>query len=364
MIHGPLSIVGGVERFNRYLLKFLMEEGFQVELFEPTTTAAPGWARRLMPPLVEYYYVGQRVRAHRDEYALILSTGYAGGCVKAPHVISISFGSVRSYVNAIREGLDCNWRFLCRHALAVRFDRLSKQGTRCVAISSQVQDELRHDYGVESVVIPCGIDMTHFSRRPVRHEVRARYGIRPEAMVGAFVGRWASSHKGLDLLVPIMRARADIHWLIAPGAKVTLSQVSRVTILPPTEVGYDQLPDVYAAADFSVQLSRYESFGFSFVESLACGVPVISTPVGIARSVYDDPVLRDLLINHDPHQRRSFIKTVHAVIDALKEPTYREVRAARGRARVEHEFSLPVWKAKMRELLQSVVKTEAPCRSP
>jgi glycosyltransferase involved in cell wall biosynthesis len=49
-------------------------------------------------------------------------------------------------------------------------------------------------------------------------------------------------------------------------------------------VGYipaDQLPDFYGAADFFILPTReLEGFGLVTVESLACGTPVLGTPIG------------------------------------------------------------------------------------
>ena len=44
----------------------------------------------------------------------------------------------------------------------------------------------------------------------------------------------------------------------------------------------DELIDVIRNADVSVVTSRYETFGTVIIESLACGIPVLSTAVGVA----------------------------------------------------------------------------------
>ena len=46
-------------------------------------------------------------------------------------------------------------------------------------------------------------------------------------------------------------------------------------------VPHHDLPSYYAAADVFVQASHYESFGLVGLEALACGRPVVSTPVGV-----------------------------------------------------------------------------------
>jgi glycosyltransferase involved in cell wall biosynthesis len=45
-------------------------------------------------------------------------------------------------------------------------------------------------------------------------------------------------------------------------------------------VNYDELPKYVSSADVFVRPSLSEGFGNSFVEALACGVPIIGTPVG------------------------------------------------------------------------------------
>lgn len=354
LIHGPLSVIGGVERFNRYLLEFLKEKRFQVDLFEPSTVEAPTVVRRFAPSLVQFYYVGREARRRLKDYDLIITTGFTGGVLRGSNVVNISFGSVRSYFSSRKGSLNCNWKGLIGIYLSILFDRLSRVGKLNVVISPQVKDELIKDYGRRSVVVPCGIDTRHFSRHDSGRELRERYGLDPHTLVGAFVGRWDIAHKGLDILIPIMRERTDVHWLIAPDCDVALKGVRKLTVL--RNVGYQELPAVYSAADFSIQLSRYESFGFSFIESLSCSVPVISTPVGIATQLYDDPLLCDLLVQHKERSRERIVADVHNKITSLQDKHYRESLAVRGRAKVEKDFSLELWRQRMSNVFQSVMR--------
>ncbi len=49
-----------------------------------------------------------------------------------------------------------------------------------------------------------------------------------------------------------------------------------------------EFADILNGADFSVLSSRYETFGTVVIESLACGVPVVATRVGIAPEIIND----------------------------------------------------------------------------
>jgi glycosyltransferase involved in cell wall biosynthesis len=350
LLHGPLTVIGGVERYNRYLLDFLKEEGFKVDVYDPAVVDAPQYARRFFYPFVQYYYVGKEVSRKIRDYDLVLTNGHTGGFLRGRNVVNICFGSVRSYTKTIKHAY--SRKFLVNMYMTVLFDRLSKKGKLCIAISPQVEAELKNDYGVPSVVVPCGIDTRHFARRESGRELKVRYGIDPHAIVGVFAGRWDIAHKGLDILMPIMRERNDVHWLIAPDCDVDLKGISKLTVL--RNVGYHELPTVYSVGDFSIQLSRYESFGFSFVESLACSVPVISTPVGIATEVYADPMLTPLLVTHPTHGQNKLVSDVHKSIDSLKDGNYRNKLAARVRELVQRDFSLESWKERMRSVLSSV----------
>lgn len=345
--HGPTNIIGGAERFFQYLLNFLKEEGFGVDVYEPALANIPDF----LYPLARYY-TGSKLGRKIKNYDLIFSIGYAGGFLKGRNVINICIGTAKSYFGSIRKLY--NYKFLFRMYMSIILDRLSKRGKVCLAISPQVEKELIKDYGVHSTVVFCGVDIEHFRRRTLASQIRLGYGIGPESFVCAFVGRWDMPHKGLDLLVPIMRERQDVHWLIVPDHEVNIEGIKNLTVL--SDINYEELPDVYSCADISVQLSRYESFGFSFVESLSCSVPVISTPVGIATYLYDDPLLSALIIDGNGYQAEKIITDVHKKIDKLKDRHYLELLMPRCREKVEQEFSLKAWKERMRIALRSVLE--------
>jgi len=113
-----------------------------------------------------------------------------------------------------------------------------------------------------SAVLPCGPDLGRFSPLP-RAEARRRLGLDPEGRFLFFPANPARPEKRHD------RAAA---LAAACGAELR----SGGSIEP------ELMPLWLNAANAVLVTSDYEGFGLATIEALACEVPVLSTPVGIA----------------------------------------------------------------------------------
>lgn len=113
-----------------------------------------------------------------------------------------------------------------------------------------------------TAVLPCGPDLGRF--RPLeRSEARRRLGLDPE-------GRY--------LLFPADPARPEKRH----DRAAELAQACKAELLIGGSIDPDQMPLWVNAANAVLVTSNYEGFGLACVEALACDVPVLSTPVGIA----------------------------------------------------------------------------------
>jgi glycosyltransferase involved in cell wall biosynthesis len=72
-----------------------------------------------------------------------------------------------------------------------------------------------------------------------------------------------------------------------------------------------ELAQIFNQADFSVVSSHYETFGTVVVESLACGIPVVSTRVGVAPDVIGEK--NGLLI--DPGNKNAMVDAIDWMLD-------------------------------------------------
>jgi glycosyltransferase involved in cell wall biosynthesis len=95
--------------------------------------------------------------------------------------------------------------------------------------------------------------------------------------------------KGTDL---VLRA-IDNARLTIPNLRVLGFGTSSPTHSMPLPKGCDyvkcppqaEIPNIYAACDAWLVLSRFEGFGLPLLEAMACRTPVIASPAGAAREV-------------------------------------------------------------------------------
>jgi glycosyltransferase involved in cell wall biosynthesis len=75
----------------------------------------------------------------------------------------------------------------------------------------------------------------------------------------------------------------------------------------------DRVQDYLQAADLFVSPSDYEGFGLSVVEALACGLPIVTTSVGVAEQIVRDGVNG---FTCPPKQQQQLIEAMERAISA------------------------------------------------
>jgi teichuronic acid biosynthesis glycosyltransferase TuaC len=112
-------------------------------------------------------------------------------------------------------------------------------------------------------VLPCGVDIDRF-RQQDRREARAQLGLDPDGSYILFPADPTRAVKRYDRARELTEA--------APG----------VELLALRSVPSGLVPSWVNAANAVLVPSEREGFGLAALEALACNVPVLSTPVGVA----------------------------------------------------------------------------------
>lgn len=189
------------------------------------------------------------------------------------------------------EGLNKITGFL-KHWLIEK--RVYDRSDRFIVLSSSFANILHQEYQIPADkihIIPGGVDITRFQPNLSPQDARIKLGW-PQDRPIIFTSRRLVNRVGLDkLLIAIatIKPRIPDVWLAIGGRgplESALQQQARELELSDHVkfLGFlpdEELPIAYQAADLSVMPSQsFEGFGLAIVESLACGTPVVCTPVG------------------------------------------------------------------------------------
>ena len=147
-------------------------------------------------------------------------------------------------------------RAITRAALG-RYDLIAAVSAELAALAPTKRDV---------AVLPCGVDVDRFHPIP-RAEARLKLGLEPE---------------GPYLLFPSDPARPEKRHDLAAAV------AGEVPLLALRGVDPSDAPLWVNAANAVLVPSEREGFGLAVLESLACDVPVLATPVGIAPEALDD----------------------------------------------------------------------------
>jgi glycosyltransferase involved in cell wall biosynthesis len=109
----------------------------------------------------------------------------------------------------------------------------------------------------------------------------------------------------------------------------------------------DVLADLVRKSDFSVLSSNYETFGTVVIESLACGVPVVATNVGVVPTVIN----KSNGVVVAPGDPNALYLAINYLMDHCREYDKKEVRDS-----VYGKFSLDSVASEVMGIYQQIIK--------
>ena len=179
-----------------------------------------------------------------------------------------------------------------------------------VATSAQAASYLERP----ATVVMHGVDTQIFRPAPDRAALRRDLGLDPEAVLIGCFGR-VRAQKGVDLLVQAGlrllpdRPRVQIvmtgritpeNRAFADGLRAQIAAAGlerRIRFLG--ELPWDQVVRHYQALDLFAAPARWEGFGLTPLEAMACGVPAVATRVGAYETLIRDGVTGSLVARDD-----------------------------------------------------------------
>lgn len=171
------------------------------------------------------------------------------------------------------------------------------------------EDELihaHHDLGIPQDILHLVVNGASAPPSGRRAEIRARYGLRDDALVMGFVGRLCEQ-KAPERLVRafgrVAKQHPDAHLLMigsGPLEDMTRSEIAQSGAADRIRLVSDiPGPEAMQAFDLLVMPSRYEAMSYVMLEAEAFGLPMVLTRVGGATTVVDDDENGLLVANDD-----------------------------------------------------------------
>lgn len=312
-----LPNIGGVESHLEKLLQALIPRGYSVTLvtYQPLTSRVRGESVERRPGVTIYrlswFGQGWFPKLEQWYFPVVFAWLFPGLCLGAAwlywrqrHAVDVihAHGFIAAAVAKVLVRLHRVPVVMSTHAMYHLAERsvlrtlirwLLGSANRIICVGSPSIQEL------EQLGIPRHrirllrnwVDVDYF--RP--HDRRAcRQDLRLQEFTVLFVGRLIAK-KGLTPLLEAAAKLPNIHFLFAgdgPEAnKITQAAQKISNVEFRGRVIDEDLPRYYTAADVFVQLALYEEGQAAvFLESIACGTPVIASNRGCARDYLDAAV--------------------------------------------------------------------------
>jgi glycosyltransferase involved in cell wall biosynthesis len=228
---------------------------------------------------------------------------------------------------------------LARHALRKRlylatFGSIVRHAAGVLVLNREEADHARACFGVETEVVPAGVDIPSDALQPSGAFRAAVPGL-GEAPFLLFIGR-LDPIKGIDLLIEsfgIAVSRGLAHHLVIVGPdfgarrsierQVGALDLHRLVHLTGPAWGSARL-DALADCAFFVHRPRYEGYGLAAVEAMAAGRAVVTT----ARCRLDDAGAAGA-VHVVPDTARGF---ADGILELARSSEWASSQAAKGRA--------------------------------
>ncbi len=250
---------------------------------------------------------------------------------------------VSDYDDAVFHRYDLHRSAIVRRLLGRKIDRIMAASTLVMAGNAYLADRARAAGARRVEIVPTVVDTDRYRVRPA-----------PSSSVPPVIGWIGSPSTWRDYLQPMLplliqiareegarihvigsNAPADLHPLVEMLPWREEDEVDRIRRM---DIGIMPLDDTPWARG---------KCGYKLIQYMACGVPVVASPVGVNSEIVEHGV--NGFLARTPDEWREVLRIL------IRDPALRARMGAAGRRKIEKQFSLQHWGPRVAELLYDVV---------
>jgi len=251
---------------------------------------------------------------------------------------------VSDYDDAVFHRYDKHPRGAVRAVLGCKIGGVMAASDLVVAGNQYLADHARHSGANRVEIVPTVVDLAQYT-------VRCEPTIDSRLSVG-WIGTpetWEAFGKSMHALLNDTLAVNGARFQ-AVGAKLAPQKIGTLDIVPwteETEVSAIQSMDIGVMPLTDTPWARGKC-GYKLIQYMACGLPVVASPVGVNKDIVEHGV-NGFLAETDK-EWRSAIETL------LSDAELRRRMGAAGRKKVEESYSLQVWGPRVAQMLRRVAE--------
>jgi glycosyltransferase involved in cell wall biosynthesis len=303
----------GIGRYMKCLVEAILAEESTSEyllILPPGAERAiqlQGYSAKIITPKLKYYSIQEQVQLPR------ILREHKVDLLHSPHFVLPLFRPCKTVVT-IHDVIGIT----CKDDLGSSIGRLYYRGMisaavrladRIITVSEFSRDDIVRTLGIDRAkikVVYQGIsaDFREITDAEVLQKVRAKYRIQHEYIIYAGIYKPRKNHAALlhafqKVLIRTPDANLVLVGPLSEGQEYLQRVSAQLGILDNViftgVVDDDDLRALYSAAKVYACPSRYEGFGFTILEAMACGTPVVCNPatslpeVGGDAAIYADP---------------------------------------------------------------------------
>lgn len=298
---GPLPPpAGGMANQTRQLAELLQSAGVQVQLVQTNAVYRPAWAGRIpvvrsLFRLLPYLFALWRLAGSSQVLHVMANSGWSWHLFAAPAIWVARLRGVPVVVNY--RGGEAG-EFLARSQGAVR--RTMRHAAGLIVPSAFLQGVFER-FDMQAQIVPNIVDLARFRARGERS------GDAPHLLVARNLEALYDNATALRAFVPVRARFPNARMTVAgsgPEEAKLRALADSLGIAPAVRfagrLDRDAMAALYREADLMLNPSLADNMPNSVLESMASGVPVVSTNVGGVPFLVEDGVTALLVAPGDP----------------------------------------------------------------